>query len=75
MFGISDANSSGVDAFSSGIIAASIRSCRSCQLLTFGWMLQGDWSGHVPQILTSVGIWVVLPLAAGLMRALRREVK
>jgi ABC-2 type transport system permease protein len=42
---------------------------------TFGWMLHGDWSGHLPQILTSIGIWVVLPLAAGLVRTLQREVK
>jgi hypothetical protein len=42
---------------------------------TFGWMLQGEWSGHAPQILTSIGIWVLLPLSAGLVRTLRREVK
>jgi len=41
---------------------------------TFGWMLQGDWSGHVAQILTSLATWVLLPLLVGLARTLRREV-
>jgi ABC-2 type transport system permease protein len=43
--------------------------------LTFGQVLQADWSGHLPQILTSTTIWLVAPLAAGLIRTIRREIK
>jgi ABC-2 type transport system permease protein len=42
---------------------------------TFIWILRGDWSGHSAQIATSVAIWVVLPLAVGLVRTMRREVR
>lgn len=41
---------------------------------TFNWLLNGHWSGHTPQILVSVILWVAIPLAAGLLRTLRREV-
>jgi ABC-2 type transport system permease protein len=41
---------------------------------TFTWMLNGEWSGHTPQILVSMVIWVALPLAAGLIRTVRREI-
>ena len=41
---------------------------------TFNWLLQGQWSGHTPQILFSVALWVAVPLAAGLARTERREV-
>jgi len=41
---------------------------------TFGWVLTADWDGHVPQILTSTAVWVLAPLAVGLIRTLRREV-
>jgi ABC-2 type transport system permease protein len=41
---------------------------------TFTWLLNGDWSGHTAQILASVILWVALPLAAGLIRTVRREV-
>ena len=41
---------------------------------TFNWLLQGQWSGHTPQILFSVALWVAVPLAAGLARTVRREV-
>jgi hypothetical protein len=41
---------------------------------TFNWMLNGEWSGHTPQILVSLIIWVVVPLAAGLVRTVRREI-
>jgi ABC-2 type transport system permease protein len=41
---------------------------------TFNWLLQGEWSGHTPQILVSVTIWVAIPLAAGLVRTVRREI-
>jgi ABC-2 type transport system permease protein len=42
---------------------------------TFGWVLQADWSGHLPQILTATTIWLTAPLAAGLIRTIRREIK
>ena len=42
---------------------------------TFGWVLQADWSGHLPQILTSTTIWLIAPLAAGLIRTGHREIK
>ena len=40
---------------------------------TSNWILHGEWSGHTAQILTSVAIWVALPLLAGLARTLRRD--
>ena len=40
---------------------------------TSDWILHGEWSGHTAQILTSVGIWVLLPLLVGLSRTLRRD--
>ena len=40
---------------------------------TSNWILHGEWSGHTAQILTSVAIWVALPLLAGLSRTLRRD--
>ena len=39
------------------------------------WLLNGEWSGHTPQILVSAMLWVVVPLAIGLVRTVRREVK
>jgi ABC-2 type transport system permease protein len=42
--------------------------------ITFDWMLSGEWAGHTPQILTSIGVWAVAPLVAGLIRTARREV-
>lgn len=41
---------------------------------TFDWILQGHWAGHTPQIVVSTVIWVALPLAAGLVRTVRREI-
>jgi hypothetical protein len=41
---------------------------------TFGWMLAGDWSGHVGQIAVSAALWIALPLAVGTVRTVRREV-
>jgi ABC-2 type transport system permease protein len=41
---------------------------------TFDWLLRGEWSGHTPQILVSVAVWVAIPLAAGLFRTTRREI-
>jgi hypothetical protein len=40
----------------------------------FGWVLDAQWSGHTLQILVSVVLWVAAPLAAGLVRTVRREV-
>lgn len=40
----------------------------------FTWVLNGQWSGHTPQILVSVVLWVAAPLGAGLVRTVRREV-
>lgn len=38
------------------------------------WVLEGDWAGHVPQISFSIAIWVLIPLTAGFVRTLRRDV-
>jgi ABC-type transport system involved in multi-copper enzyme maturation permease subunit len=38
------------------------------------WVLKNDWAGHVPQISFSIAFWVVLPLAAGVVRTVRRDV-
>ena len=40
---------------------------------TFGWILHGEWSGHVAQIFTSIATWILLPLLVGLARTLRRD--
>jgi len=42
---------------------------------TYGWVLYGQWAGHGAQIATSTLLWVVLPLAAGIVRTRRREVR
>ena len=41
---------------------------------TFDWVLNGEWSGHTPQILLSVLVWVAVPVTAGLVRTVRREI-
>ena len=41
---------------------------------TWNWVLENDWAGHVPQISFSIVFWVALPLAAGVVRTIRREV-
>jgi hypothetical protein len=41
---------------------------------TFGWLLAGDWDGHLSKILVSTMVWVLAPLLAGLVRTYRREV-
>jgi ABC-type transport system involved in multi-copper enzyme maturation permease subunit len=41
---------------------------------TFNWMLTGEASDHLPQILVSAIVWVVVPLAVGLVRTARREI-
>lgn len=40
----------------------------------WNWVLENDWGGHVPQISVSVLFWVVVPLAAGVVRTIRRDV-
>ena len=59
------------------IVGLAIRSLRDWvdTATTFIWLLRGEWSGHWAQIATSIAIWVVLPLAAGLIRTTRREVR
>jgi hypothetical protein len=42
---------------------------------TYDWVLNGQWTGHAGQITISTLLWVVLPLAAGTVRTLRREVR
>jgi ABC-2 type transport system permease protein len=41
---------------------------------TWNAVLENDWSGHVPQIVFSVFVWVAIPLAAGVVRTLRRDI-
>lgn len=40
----------------------------------WNWVLQNDWGGHLPQISVSIAFWVAVPLAAGVVRTLRRDV-
>ena len=42
---------------------------------TYGWVLYGQWAGHGAQIAATTLLWVVLPLAAGIARTRRREVR
>src|SRR3954447_3550890 len=41
---------------------------------TWNWVLENDWAGHVPQISFSIVFWVAVPLAAGVVRTMRRDV-
>lgn len=41
---------------------------------TWNWVLDNDWSGHVPQVVVSTLVWVVVPLAAGVVRTARRDI-
>lgn len=41
---------------------------------TFNWVLENDWGGHVPQISFSFLFLVAVPLAAGVVRTVRRDV-
>jgi ABC-2 type transport system permease protein len=41
---------------------------------TFNWVLENEWGGHVPQISVAVLFWVAVPLAAGVVRTIRRDV-
>jgi ABC-2 type transport system permease protein len=38
------------------------------------WVLENQWAGHVPQISFSIVFWVAVPLAAGVVRTIRRDV-
>lgn len=40
---------------------------------TYGWVLSGEWSGHIPQILSVTALWIVIPLAAALVLAPRQD--
>ncbi len=41
---------------------------------TWNWVLENGWSGHMPQISCSIVFWVAVPLAAGVVRTIRRDV-
>ncbi len=41
---------------------------------TWEWVLENQWGGHLPQISVSVLFWVAVPLAAGVVRTIRRDV-
>ena len=41
---------------------------------TWNAVLENDWAGHMPQISFSIAFWVVVPLAAGVVRTMRRDV-
>jgi hypothetical protein len=40
----------------------------------WNWVLENHWGGHLPQISVSVGFWVAIPLVAGVVRTVRRDV-
>lgn len=42
---------------------------------TYGWVLEGQWAGHGAQIAVSSLLWIALPLALGLIRTMRRDVR
>ncbi|RMI31308.1 hypothetical protein [Nocardia stercoris] len=42
---------------------------------TYGWVLSGEWNGHVPQIISVTAIWIVVPLAYGLTLGARRDIR
>ena len=41
---------------------------------TWNWVRDNDWAGHVPQILFSIVLWVAVPLTAGVVRTIRRDI-
>jgi hypothetical protein len=41
---------------------------------TFGWLLNGQWTGHTAQIAVSAVLWIALPLAIGTIRTIRRDI-
>jgi len=40
----------------------------------WNWVPESNWAGHVPQISVSIVFWVAVPLAAGVVRTVRRDV-
>ncbi len=42
---------------------------------TYGWVLDGQWASHGAQIAVASLLWIALPLALGLIRAMRRDVR
>jgi ABC-2 type transport system permease protein len=54
--------------------AASVPMSDWIDMSTWSRVLEGDWAGHVPQIATSIVVWVAAPLAAGAVRTMRRDV-
>jgi hypothetical protein len=38
-------------------------------------MLTGQWSGRGPRMASSAAIWIALPLAIGIVRTIRRDVR
>jgi ABC-type transport system involved in multi-copper enzyme maturation permease subunit len=41
---------------------------------TFGWILNGQWSGHAAEIAASAALWIALPLGIGTVRTIRRDI-
>ena len=41
---------------------------------TWNAVLENDWAGHLPQIAVSTACWVAIPLAAGVLRTVRRDI-
>ncbi len=41
---------------------------------TWKAVLENDWAGHVPQISFTLVFWVVVPVAAGVVRTKRRDI-
>lgn len=41
---------------------------------TWNAVLENDWSGNVPNIAVSTTFWVIAPLAAGVVRTVRRDI-
>lgn len=41
---------------------------------TWNRVLENNWAGHVPQISFSILFWVAIPLAAGAVRTIRRDI-
>ena len=41
----------------------------------FNYALDGKWAGHAGPLVTCTLIWVLAPLAAGIVRTVRREIK
>lgn len=59
-----------------GVLGSAVRSVGNWidPSTTFNWLLTGDWGGHAARIAVSVLLWLVIPLAAGLVRTARREI-